>query len=85
MAKSLHVFVALTDSGYLMGRGKNSKKGTYCLWWGTRVQKAVGHFTTFCPMERQPRGCSTTFCALEGQLREHLTVILHWKRNNMFA
>ncbi len=68
----------LVDSGCLMGRGENSKEGTYFLQWGTSVQKVVRHFTTFCLMERLPWGHFTMFCLQEGHRRKHFIMFFLW-------
>ncbi len=66
---------SLADSGCLTGRGKNSKNGNYYLRWCSSVQKVVGHFTTYCPMERH----FTIYCPLEGHSRKCFIVFfLPW-------
>ncbi len=45
----------MVNSGCLMGRGENSKKGTRCEPWGISEQKVVGHLIMFCPLEGHPR------------------------------
>ncbi len=71
----------ITAALRMFGRGKNRKKGTYCLQWGTK--KSLGtlpcfvhwkgtrrHFTTLSQKERNPRGHFTTFCPLGGHPRK---------------
>ncbi len=70
---------ALVDSGCLMGRGVNSKKGTHCLRCGTSVQKLSGHFPTFCPMERHPWVHFTMFVYRKGTLEGGLSCFMYWK------
>ncbi len=62
----------LMDAECLMGRGKKSKKAT-CMPWGTSVPKIVGHFVTFCPIERHLGEHLTMFCSVERCLRGNFT------------
>ncbi len=69
------------------GQGLKIVKRALIVCGGAQVQKDVGqftmfcpmqghiigHFTTFCPLEGYLKGCSTMFCPLEGHSRGHFT------------